>query len=73
MVSSRNLATIPMSDSHDVSETSTILGVEQSRAITETFGVEEVDPSTDNRVLNHMIPLRNLCTSMSNSNGYQMG
>ena len=62
-----------MSGSHDVSETSIIPCSEQSRAITETSGVEGVDPSADDRVLNDRISLSNLCTSMSNSDGNQMG
>jgi hypothetical protein len=62
-----------MSGSHDVSETSIIPGSEQSRAIAETSGVEGVDPSTDNGVLNCRISVRNLCTPMSDSDGYQMG
>jgi hypothetical protein len=72
-VSSRNSATISMSDSHDVSDTSIIPSSDQSRTVTETFGVEGVNPSTDNRVLNYCISMRNLCSSMSDNARYQMG
>jgi hypothetical protein len=72
-VPSRDSTVISMSDSCDISETSTIQDNAHSKAITETFGDDGVDPSADDRILDYQISMNNLCTFMFDSDGHRMG
>jgi hypothetical protein len=72
-VPSRDSAVISMSESCDISGTSTIQDNAHSKAITETFGDDGVDPLADDRILNHQISMNNLGTFMSDSDGHRMG